>query len=388
MKNLSWALFVVFTVYFNLEAQQLPLKLGNQWHYNQILNPMENYAAIAADTVTINDKSYFKLERRIWNTGWHFATTYDRFEGDSIYYRYNSGSDDVIINFNWQPGYIYETQLDSICFELKRLDYIDSASVFGMNGLRYWFSIGFYCEGFADTAWVLEPTIIHSYFGSYSSGDGYLKGAKIDSTTYGFLHPLPVELASFTASVSGNNVSLNWITASEINNRGFEVERQAGSLPDGKAGRQSAVGKWERIGFVEGNGTTTEINHYTFVDNSLSPGSYQYRIKQIDYEGGFEYFNLAETVEIGLPIEFVLEQNYPNPFNPSTVISYQLPVNGFVILKVFDVLGNKVATLVDEYKPAGLYEIEFDASSLASGIYYYQLNTNKFIQTKKMVLLR
>ncbi len=383
MKNLSLVLFVVLTVYFNLDAQQLPLKLGNQWHYNQVFNPMENYAAIALDTVTINDKSYFKLERRIWNTSWHFATTYDRLEGDSIYYRYNSGSDDVIINFNWQPGYLCETQLDSICFELKRLDYIDSASVLGMNGLRYWFSIGFYCEGFADTAWLLEPTIIHSYFGSYYSGDGYLIGAVIDSTTYGVLHPLPVELASFTASVSGNNVSLNWMTASEINNRGFEVERKVLST-------QSSVSnsKYEVVGFVHGKGTTTEINHYTFVDNSLSPGSYQYRIKQIDYDGSFEYYNLTETVEIGLPAEFVLEQNYPNPFNPSTVISYRLPVTGFVSLKIFDVLGNKVATLADEYKPAGLYEVEFDASSLASGIYYYQLHTNSFIQTKKMVLLR
>lgn len=383
MKNLSLVLFVVLTVYFNLDAQQLPLKLGNQWHYNQVFNPMENYAAIAADTVTINDKSYFKLERRIWNTGWHFATTYDRFEGDSIYYRYNSGSDDVIINFNWQPGFIYETQLDSICFELKRLDYIDSASVFGMNGLRYWFSIGYYCEGFADTAWVLEPTIIHSYFGSYYSGDGYLKGAKIDSTTYGVLHPLPVELASFTASVSGNNVSLNWMTATEINNSGYEVQRRVFSP-------QSSVNnsEYEVIGFIEGQGTSTEVNRYSFTDKGLTPGTYQYRIKQIDFDGTFKYYSLAETIEIGMPNELELSQNYPNPFNPSTKISWQSPVSSHQILKVFDVLGREVATLVNEFKDAGYHEVEFNAAGLLSGVYFYRLQAGDYVETKKMILIR
>ena len=199
---------------------------------------------------------------------------------------------------------------------------------------------------------------------------------------------IPVELASFTASVNGNDVSLNWMTASEINNQGFEVERQVGS-------RQSAVGNWERIGFVDGKGTTTEVNRYSYIDRSLSPGLYKYRIKQIDFDGTFKYYSLAETIEIGVPDRFVLEQNYPNPFNPSTKIRYHIPSvistegrNLNVQLKVYDVLGNEVTTLVDEYKPAGLYEVEFDASSLASGIYYYQLHTNSFIQTKKMVLLR
>ena len=202
------------------------------------------------------------------------------------------------------------------------------------------------------------------------------------------LQIIPVELASFSASVNGNDVLLNWSTASEINNRRFEVERQVGSLPDGKAGKQSAVGKWERIGFVEGKGTTTELNRYSYVDRSLSPGLYQYRIKQIDFDGTFEIYNLAETIEIGVPAEFVLEQNYPNPFNPSTVISYRLPVTGFVSLKIFDVLGNEVATLVDEYKPAGLYEVEFDASHLPSGVYMYRLQFDNRYSTQKMTLIK
>ncbi len=199
---------------------------------------------------------------------------------------------------------------------------------------------------------------------------------------------IPVELSSFTASVNGNDVLLNWSTASEINNRGFEVERQVLST-------QSSVGnsEYEVVGFVEGNGTTTEINHYSFTDKGLSPGTYQYRIKQTDFNGRYEYYNLAETIEIGLPTEFVLEQNYPNPFNPVTTIKYNIPVVGtslmkFVQLKVFDVLGNEVATLVNEYKPAGSYEIEFNASQLSSGVYYYQLRLVDKVETRKMVLLK
>lgn len=192
---------------------------------------------------------------------------------------------------------------------------------------------------------------------------------------------VPVELASFTASVSGNDVSLNWMTASEINNSGFEVERQVGS-------RQSAVSNWERIGYVEGKGTTTEINHYSFVDKGLTPGSYQYRIKQIDFDGSYEYYNLAETIEIELPTEFVLAQNYPNPFNPTTNIQYAIGSKQHVTLKVFDVLGNEIATLVDEYKPAGSYTINFDASKLSSGVYFYKLSVGNEIKTNKMILLR
>jgi hypothetical protein len=197
--------------------------------------------------------------------------------------------------------------------------------------------------------------------------------------------------------VNGNDVSLNWMTASEINNQGFEVERQVGS-------RQSAVGNWERIGYVEGKGTTTDINHYSFSDKGLTPGTYQYRIKQMDFDGSFEYYNLSETVEIGLPTEFVLEQNYPNPFNPSTKIRFVIPNevrnlkdfssqdprndNTLVTLRVFDILGNEVATLVNEEKPAGSYTISFDASQLSSGVYFYKFQSGGSILTKKMLMIK
>lgn len=199
---------------------------------------------------------------------------------------------------------------------------------------------------------------------------------------------IPVELASFTSSVNGNSVNLNWITASEVNNSGFEIERlqdhKIERLKDPPAGQEG----WITIGFVEGKGTTTEINHYSFFDKGLSPGSYHYRIKQIDFDGTFNYFNLTETIEIGIPEKFLLEQNYPNPFNPRTKISWQSPVDNWQTLKVYDILGNEIATLVNEFRPAGGYEVEFNASALTSGVYFYQLQVGKFVQTKKMILLR
>src|SRR5690606_5091234 len=122
---------------------------------------------------------------------------------------------------------------------------------------------------------------------------------------------------------------------------------------------------------------TTEPQSYSFNDENLSSGKYQYRLKQIDFDGTFEYSNVIEA-EINSPTKFSLEQNYPNPFNPSTSIQYAIGNRQFVTLKVYDVLGNEVSTLVNEEKPAGSYDVEFNASNLASGIYYYQLKAGDF----------
>jgi hypothetical protein len=193
-------------------------------------------------------------------------------------------------------------------------------------------------------------------------------------------NPVPVELTSFTASQNNNDVQLNWSTATETNNYGFEIQKQVGS-------RQSSIGNWEEIGFVPGFGTSTEKHFYSFNDENLVEGKYQYRLKQIDFDGSSSYSEIVE-VEINSPIQFTLEQNYPNPFNPKTVIGYQLPVSGNVTLKVYDLLGSEVAILVDEYKPAGTYEVEFDESSFSSGTYLYKLTAGEFISTKKMILLK
>ena len=187
---------------------------------------------------------------------------------------------------------------------------------------------------------------------------------------------VPVELISFSASVVANVVTLDWSTATELNNHGFEIERSSDKTI------------WRTIGFREGKGTTSEPQEYSYSDilTDIKSSKLYYRLKQVDFIGSFEYSDIVE-VEIA-PSVFSLSQNYPNPFNPSTVIKYQLPVNSFVTLKIYDVLGNEVATPVNEEKPAGEYEIEFNACEMGSGVYFYTLRAGEFVQSKKMLLLK
>jgi photosystem II stability/assembly factor-like uncharacterized protein len=190
----------------------------------------------------------------------------------------------------------------------------------------------------------------------------------------------PVELTSFTSLTIGNNLNLNWQTATETNNLGFEIERL-------KEIKSEIFNDWERIGFINGNGTTTEPKTYSFVDENLSAGKYQYRLKQIDFDGTFEYSNTIE-VDINLPETFALENCFPNPFNPSTKIKYEIPKQSRVLLRVYDILGNEVITLVNEIQSAGSYQTIFDASELSSGVYIYKIEAGDFIGSKKMVLLK
>ncbi len=141
------------------------------------------------------------------------------------------------------------------------------------------------------------------------------------------------------------------------------------------------------IGFVQGNGTTTNPHSYSFTDEKLLSGVYKYRLKQIDYNGSFNYSGIVELNLIAVN-DFRLEQNYPNPFNPSTTISYQLPKAEFVTVKIFDAIGNEVKTIVKENKPAGVHEVNFDASQLSSGIYLYRIDAGTFHQSKKMLLVK
>ncbi len=202
---------------------------------------------------------------------------------------------------------------------------------------------------------------------------------------------IPVELTSFTAVHKDVEVVLNWSTASETNDKGFAVERSAESLKSEPAYRQAG---WERIGFVEGKGTTTETNSYSFIDKNILDGKLYYRLKQIDYDGTFKIYGPVE-VNIGLPLTFHLGQNYPNPFNPITNIEYRIPNKEFVSLKVYDVLGNEVATLVNEEKSAGRYEVIFDGSNLpagkaglSSGVYIYRITAGDYSASKKLMLLK
>jgi len=192
---------------------------------------------------------------------------------------------------------------------------------------------------------------------------------------------VPVELTSFTGSQLNGNIFLNWSTATETNNFGFEIERTRFSSSN------YAGASWEKIGFVQGAGTTTELRNYSFIDEDISAGTVSYRLKQMDYDGMFEYSEVIEVV-ISSPNEFALEQNYPNPFNPTTTISYSIKEKGLVSLRLFDILGKEVTVLVNEEQNPGVYKVEFSASSFASGIYFYTLAVGEFVSTRKMVLLK
>jgi len=188
---------------------------------------------------------------------------------------------------------------------------------------------------------------------------------------------VPVELTGFTAFASGNNVTLSWRVATELNNSGFEIER-----------KNSTNGTWTKIGFTAGRGTSSESAAYIYNDNNVEPGSYNYRLKQVDFDGTFAYYNLTETIFAGVPAQFTMEQNYPNPFNPSTAIRFTVPDKNFVTLKVFDVIGNEVATLVNEIKEPGTYSATLQGAGLPSGVYIYSLRSGTTTITKKMTLLK
>jgi len=199
-------------------------------------------------------------------------------------------------------------------------------------------------------------------------------GLRTATTTWG---ALPVELSSFAASVVNRDVTLNWSTATEINNSTFQIERK-GFSSDG----------WTVLGNIAGNGTSNVNHEYSYSDRNLTSGIYTYRLKQIDFNGNFEYHNLNGEVMIGTPANYNLSQNYPNPFNPSTTINFDMPKEGFVTLKVYNTSGKEVASLVNETRSAGYHSVNFNASALSSGVYYYRLETNGISKTMKMALIK
>jgi hypothetical protein len=203
---------------------------------------------------------------------------------------------------------------------------------------------------------------------------GNITGNLIGEGTQCGQTPLPVELQSFSAAIKNNMVILNWKTETEVSNYGFEIER-------------SINNNWKKIGFAEGYGNSNSPKSYSFTDKNLVGGSkFQYRLKQVDTDGQFEYSNIVE-VEF-LPYKFALFQNYPNPFNPTTKIRYQLPKESKVVIKIYDILGSEIMTLINDKKEPGTYEVELNAQNLSSGTYIYRIVAGQFIETKKMVLMK
>ncbi len=258
-----------------------------------------------------------------------------------------------------------------------------------------------------------------TYHSALNGGDSWynitnatvtLYNSRDDSTKHYYpAAALPVELVSFTATQLDEAVLLEWQTATEVNNYGFEVEKQ-----QSEHGTQNT--EWLKIRFVQGHGNSNSPKNYEFIDTlnlSLNP-VLKYRLKQLDTDGSYEYYGtIAEVSYIitdikddpstdGLPTEYALKQNYPNPFNPSTTIQYSIPTPPrpspyqgegireglFVTLKVYDTLGNEVSQLVNKHETPGIYEVKFDGGNLAGGVYFYRLQTGDLIQTKKMLLLK
>ena len=186
---------------------------------------------------------------------------------------------------------------------------------------------------------------------------------------------VPVELESFNATVSESSVSLNWKTATELNNSGFDIERMAEG------------GEFEIIGFIPGFGTTTESRSYSYQDYVSAKGKYSYRLKQIDFDGQFEYSNIIE-VDVNAVSEYVLAQNYPNPFNPSTTIDFVVPTEEFVNLAVYNSLGEEVITLFNDVVAAGKHSVIFNAGNLASGMYIVKMKAGSFVYSKKITLMK
>ncbi len=188
---------------------------------------------------------------------------------------------------------------------------------------------------------------------------------------------VPVNLVSFDATVHNNNVILTWKTATETNNSGFEIQRKTNNSVT-----------WDKVTFINGKGSSTEPSEYKFIDENLQPNKYFYRLKQVDLDGSYTYYNVVEVDVNVNPLSLALEQNYPNPFNPVTNIKFSIPEKQFVTLKIFDILGKEITTLVNEELMPGVYTKQWNAENLSSGIYFYTITTNKTTLSKKMNLIK
>ncbi len=270
------------------------------------------------------------------------------------------------VNFTWAPDtwqqIVLMVDLDSDMAEM-------------------WFGTADPLPSIASWQWSQGGTVplkldANDFFGATASDEMYF-----DNFYFGQTMPpiVPVEFTTFTANADNGNVVLNWSTSTETNNRGFEVQRSNGE-------------QFSTIGFVNGNGTSTQSHEYSFVDNSVATGQYSYRLKQVDFDGSLAYSKVVE-VSVTAPKVYSLEQNYPNPFNPTTQINFSLAADSKVTLKIFDILGQEVATLLNGNMLAGPHFVNFNASNLTSGVYLYRIDAtgadgSNFTAVKKMLLTK
>lgn len=296
-------------------------------------------------------------------------------------------------NVDWRVN-LNLTSIDGFSFQVRRWSSSPSPNYnveYSTNNGESWTEVGLINNSFLDqsSAWKT-----FSYGNTITGESKIIIRLKANGATnrilidnFIFENPLPVQLTYFTGSLLNDVVKLNWQTATEINNYGFEIERM-------EISNQVNASDWQRLGFVQGSGNSNSPKNYTFTDNLLLSNkliaSLQYRLKQIDFDGQFEYSNIVEVI-IDKSAQFDLSQNYPNPFNPETTIRFSIPSAEqplMASLHVYDLLGKLVAVLVNEPKLPGVYEVKFNGSELVSGIYFYKFNVGNFTSVKKLILLK
>jgi len=267
----------------------------------------------------------------------------------------------VVNNYQSATAYSYNQESGNLTNGWINRPLGNNATTDMKNALTQgWFAVGIVDFDFSSSYYV--------YFQGWAEANKpYLR--------VNYCYIVPVELTSFTASAVRDEVQLNWSTATETNNQGFQIERMI------------VGGAFEEVGYVAGFGTTTEPKAYSFIDSKLGAGSYTYRLKQVDFDGTYTYSNEV-NVDVEIPLVYSLEQNYPNPFNPSTTIKYSIAEEGFVKLVIFNMLGEEVTTLVNTQQKAGRYEVNFNATGLSSGVYVYRIETANFITSKKLMLMK
>ena len=342
--------------------------LTNMW---RTTNGGTNWSTVTLPTNS-NSLTYIAVKNNDENTVWITFGGYTN--GAKVYESTNGGS-------NW-------TNISTGLPNLPVMCIIQDKSVTDRNVLFVGTDLGVYAkDGTNDWASYNTglPNVVVTELEIYYASSG---GDKLRAGTFGrglweteVAAPLPVELSSFVAKVlHSGGIQLNWRTETEVNNYGFDVERKQLLEKDTL---------WQKIGFVEGHGNSNTPRDYSFADNRTKYGKYSYRLKQIDNDGKFHYSDIVQVYAGAIPDGFVLEQNYPNPFNPRTTIRFILAETQNAELKIFDILGNQVTTLFNGLADGGkVYEIDFDAINLSSGIYFYRLKTEKKIEYRKMLLLK
>ena len=308
---------------------------------------------------------------------WVEQTNLNIWESRDVFFK------DVLKGFILESNKFYETTNGGLNWILKpeltgfsvaaKFSYYDSSVIF-IIGYKTYRSVN------GGTNWIdfneLTGTRVNS-LNLLGTGLGYAVGEYGLILKYLDSVYVPVELISFQGKSINNIIILNWQTASEINNKGFEIERS-----------ESENQIWKTIRFIQGSGTTAQEHRYSYKEVLENPGKYYYRLKQIDYDGKYEYSPFVE-VKINFPLNYSLSQNYPNPFNSTTNINFTIPIETAVKIKLYDITGSEINTLVNKEMKAGYYTIQLSTEGLSSGLYFYKITTGSgYTSVKKLIILK